>query len=131
MTDFMMTRPPLIYIAGPFTGPTAWDIAENVREAERHGLLVAKAGGMPVIPHANTHLFHGQLTEAFWYAGTMQLLRVCDGIFLCARWRESKGARAEYEEAHRLGLPAFDYQGPHNDEIRSFVEDCATTESEP
>jgi hypothetical protein len=118
-------RPPLIYIAGPFTGPTAWDIAENVREAERYGLLVAKAGGMPVIPHANTHLFHGQLTAEFWYAGTLALMRACDGVFLCRRWRDSVGAKKEAAEAGRLGLPTFDYQGPHNDPaIADFVADC-------
>lgn len=99
--------PPLIYIAGPFTGPTAWHIAENVREAERWGLEVAYAGGMPVIPHANTHLFHGQLTADFWYAGTLALLRACAGIVLIHGWSDSRGARDEEAEAHRLGLGVF------------------------
>jgi hypothetical protein len=96
---------PLIYIAGPFTAPTPWGIAENVREAERWGLLVAEHGGMPVIPHANTHLFHGQLDAEFWYEGTMALMRACDGVFLMPRWRESRGALAEAQKATLCGIP--------------------------
>lgn len=98
---------PLIYIAGPFRAPTAWGIAENVREAERWGLLVAQAGAYPVIPHANTHLFQGQCNDAFWLEGTIALMRKCDGVLLCPRWRESKGATAEAREANRLGIPIF------------------------
>lgn len=119
-----LKRPPLIYIAGPFTGPTAWDIAENVREAERHGLLVAKQGGMPVIPHANTHLFHGQLTEEFWYAGTLQLMRACHGVYLCPRWRASAGARCEQQEAHRLEIPVFDSPVDLG-QLPRFIELCS------
>ena len=117
-------NPPLIYIAGPFTGPTAWDIAENVRKAERWGLEVAHAGGMPVIPHANTHLFHGQLTSDFWYAGTLQLLRVCQGIVLIPEWRDSKGARAEQEEARRWEIPSWD-PTDSDTPLRQFVEQCS------
>lgn len=99
--------PPLIYVAGPFTGPTAWDIAENVRAAERIGLEVARAGGMPVIPHANTHLFHGQLTSAFWYAGTLALMRVCAGVVFLPTWQKSTGSIDERVEADRLEIPTL------------------------
>ncbi len=50
----------IIYIAGPYRAPTAWRIAENVRAAERVGLEVARAGAMPLIPHANTAHFQGE-----------------------------------------------------------------------
>lgn len=118
-----MNRPPLIYIAGPFTGPTAWDIAENVRAAERMGLEVAKAGGMPVIPHANTHLFHGQLTADFWYEGTLALLRACSGIVLLPTWRSSTGSRVEHAEAIRLGLHTFFVE--NEGALGPFVALCA------
>jgi hypothetical protein len=97
----------VIYIAGPFTGPTAWDIAENIRIAERFGLLVAKAGAMPLIPHANTAHFHGQKTPQFWLDGTMELLRRCDGAIFIPRWRQSSGAKGEFSEAGYLSIPSL------------------------
>jgi hypothetical protein len=94
---------PLVYIAGPFTGPTAWDIAENVQNARRYGLEIARVGGMPVIPHANTSLFHGQCTAEFWYEGTLRLLQVCDVLVLIPGWEGASGSRNEKEwwEANR------------------------------
>ena len=41
----------LIYIAGPFTAPTHWQVAQNIRAAEAAGREVALLGHMPVIPH--------------------------------------------------------------------------------
>lgn len=97
----------LVYVAGPFTAPTAWQIAENVRAAERAGLQVACCGAMPVIPHANTANFHGTCTPEFWYAGTLELLRRCDAIVLIDGWRGSRGAVIEKETAEKRGMPVF------------------------
>lgn len=95
----------LVYIAGPFRGATAWDIAQNVRAAESVGLEVARYGLMPVIPHANTHLFHGQLTDEFWLRGTLALLRRCDGVMLTSDWTRSTGAIGEAWWALKLRMP--------------------------
>jgi len=97
----------VVYVAGPFTAKTAWDIENNIRRAEELGFEVAKAGAMPLIPHANTRWFHGQCTAEFWYEGTLELLRRCDAIILVKDWDTSKGARGEEAEAKRLGLPVF------------------------
>ena len=101
----------LVYIAGPFRGPTAWDVAENVRNAERVGLEVAKAGHMPVVPHANTQHFHGQLDDAFWLEGTLELLRRCDAVVLVPGWEKSSGTRAEVREARRIGITVYSSVG--------------------
>jgi hypothetical protein len=97
----------LVYVAGPFRGPTAWDIEQNIRRAEEVGMDVAKAGAMPVIPHANTRFFHGTLTDAFWLEGTLEMLRRCDAVVMVPGWGESRGSIAEKAEAERLGLPVF------------------------
>lgn len=96
-------RMPIVYVAGPFRGKTSWDIAENVRHAERFGLVVARLGAMPLIPHANTALFHGQLDDQFWLDGTLRLLEVSDAIAMIPRWRDSSGARAEREWFEKWG----------------------------
>ena len=98
----------VVYVAGKFRGKTAWDVAENVRAAERVGFAVAAAGAMPLIPHANTAHLDGTLTGQFWLDGTMELLRRCDAVMMVPGWPDSKGALAEREEANRLGLPVFD-----------------------
>ena len=98
----------VIYIIGPFTAATAWDIECNVRKAEEAALLIAQLGGMPLCPHTNTRFFHGQLTSAFWYEGTMELMRRCNAVFVLRDWQNSVGCRAEIIEAQEVGLPIFD-----------------------
>ena len=98
----------IAYIAGPFRAPTAWGIAQNVRHAEEIGLMVAQAGAMPLIPHANTANFHGEGSDQLWLDGTLELMRRCDVVVLTPDWQRSSGARAERDEAERIGLPIFD-----------------------
>lgn len=98
---------PLIYVAGPFRGPTPLDVRRNVEAARDLGLHVARCGAYPVIPHTMTSEFDKQLTDQFWLDGTMELLRRCDGIVLHARWRSSMGAIAEHNMAADLQLAVF------------------------
>lgn len=90
-----MNLQPIVYIAGPFRAPTPFAVAENVRAAERMGLAVARAGGMPLIPHANTGLFDGQLTAQFWITGTAELLRRSDAAIFLRTWETSEGSKLE------------------------------------
>lgn len=62
----------LIYVAGPYTAPTRDGVEANIAAAERVGIVIAKLGGMPVIPHANTAHpeFEHIGTSEFWYEGT-------------------------------------------------------------
>lgn len=99
----------VVFVAGPYRGATAWEVAENVRAAERVGFNVASCGAMPLIPHANTANFDKTFTDQFWLLGTMELLRRSDAVMLVNGWERSVGARAEVEEAKRLGLPVFEF----------------------
>lgn len=100
---------PLIYIAGPFRGPTPYDVRRNVERARDAGWHVASlCGGYPVIPHTMTCDFDKLLTDEFWLAGTMEMLRRCDAVFMVTGWPGSRGATAERAEAQRLSLPVFD-----------------------
>ena len=109
------------YVAGRFRAPTAWGIAENVRSAERVGLMVANEGGMPLIPHANTSNFHGTCTDGFWLDGTMELLRRCDAVVLVPGHEASSGTRAEIAEANRIGIPVFDTTRSTLGELGEFI----------
>jgi hypothetical protein len=99
----------LIYVAGALRGPTPLDVTRNVLAALGAGLEVARAGAMPVVPHAGGAQLLGQLTEDFWLAGTRELLRRCDGVYVFNQrhLETSAGTRAEVAEAQQLGLPVF------------------------
>jgi len=97
----------VVYIAGPFTGKTAWDVELNVRRAEEAALEVARLGAAPLCPHANSRFFHGQCTAEFWYEATLELLRRADAVLFVGRYRASRGSMAELEEAERRGIPRF------------------------
>lgn len=100
--------PPLIYIAGPFRGPTPLDVRRNCEAARDLGFEVARLGGYPVIPHLMTADFDKQLTDDFWLQGTMALLKACDAVVLHVRWEQSSGAVAERAMALELGMSVFD-----------------------
>ena len=98
----------VIYVAGRFSAPDQWQRARNVRAAESLAFAVAEAGAMPLNPLNNTHNFFGTLTDAFWYEGTLELMRRCDAVILVPGWEGSKGVAAELAEARRRGLPVFE-----------------------
>jgi len=97
----------VIYVAGRYTGANAWEIAENVRAAERVAYEVALLGVMPLCPHANTAHFYGTKSAEFWYEGTLELLRRCDALVLVPGWETSKGVAAELAEAEARKIPVF------------------------
>jgi hypothetical protein len=114
----------VIYIAGPYRAPTAWGISENVRAAERVGLEVARAGAMPLIPHANTAHFHGECTDELWIEGTLELLRRCDAAVFLPNWHHSTGSRGEWEECMRRHMPRLDLnhsRAEQKQDIGAFV----------
>jgi nucleoside 2-deoxyribosyltransferase len=97
----------VVYVAGPFRGPNAWEIAENVRNAERLALDVWRLGAACICPHANTAHFQDAAPDEVWLQGDLEILRRCDAMILTNTWMRSKGACAEREEAMRLEMPIF------------------------
>ena len=56
----------VVYVAGPFRGPNAWEIEENIRRAERLALEVWRLGCACLCPHTNTRFFQGAAPDAVW-----------------------------------------------------------------
>lgn len=108
----------LIYVAGPFSAKTRALVQHNIKLASELGVEIARVGGWPLIPHANTShpLFEAVQPYQFWIDATMAMLRVCHAVALVERWEQSSGARGEEAEARRLGIPVF-YPG-----IRQVIE---------
>lgn len=98
----------LVYIAGPYRGPNAWAIEQNIRRAEDVAAQVWKAGLAALCPHANSRHMDGVTTDENFLAGTLEMLRRCDAVVLIPGWGTSVGTRIEREEAIRRGIPVFD-----------------------
>lgn len=97
----------VIYVAGPFRGPSAWEIECNIRRAETLALEVWRLGAAALCPHTNTRFFQNAAPDSVWLEGDLELLRRCDAVILTEDWVRSSGARAEVEFADKLGLPVF------------------------
>jgi len=99
----------LIYVAGRFSAPTREGVETNIRAAERVGLEVAKLGGFPLIPHANTSHpdFEKVQPYEFWIEATRAMLCVCEALILVPGWEQSSGARGEVAVAQERGMPVF------------------------
>jgi hypothetical protein len=97
----------VVYVAGKFTGKTAWDVECNIRKAETLGLEVSRLGCSPLIPHTNTRFFMGEGTYEFWIQATLALLTRCDCIITTDDWEQSSGARGEVKYANEHGIPHF------------------------
>jgi nucleoside 2-deoxyribosyltransferase len=97
----------LLYLAGPYSAPSAWLIEHNVRQAEAVALQVWARGYVALCPHTMTRFYHGALPEAVWLAGDLEMLSRCDGVLLLKGWEQSRGAQAERDFALRVGIPVF------------------------
>lgn len=101
----------LIYVAGPYIASTPWLEEQNIRAAEALAYEVAKCGAMPLCPHSNTRsYFDAAQPRAFWLAGTLEMLKRCDGAIFVPGWLKSQGARDErhYCLTASPPLPVFD-----------------------
>lgn len=107
----------LIYIAGPYRGPNAWAIEQNIRRAEDAAAKVWAAGHAALCPHANSRHMDGVTSDENFLVGTMEMLRRCDAILLVAGWRESQGSRAEQTFAASVGMPIFNAESGIGDAI--------------
>ena len=125
----------VIYIAGKYRGPTAWAIEQNIRAAEDVAARVWAMGHVALCPHANSRHMDGVASDEVFLAGTLELMRRCDAVVLVPNWRDSAGARAEVDEADRLGLPVFGrlYSDPvaqvslSLDDLRRWAESTPTS----
>lgn len=97
----------VIYIAGPYRAPNAWEIEQNIRRAEALALEVWKLGAVAICPHANTRYFQGAAPDEVWLRGDLEILRRCDAVLLTPDWERSMGAREEVMRAHAECLPVL------------------------
>lgn len=99
--------PPVVYIAGPYRGPHAWAVEQNIRRAEAVAFEVWKMGAAALCPHTNTRYFDKALPDAIWLLGDLALLAKCDAVLMMEIWEQSTGAIAERAFAQDRGIPVL------------------------
>jgi hypothetical protein len=123
---------PVIFVAGPYTGGDGPEA--NVRAAIDIGQIVAKAGGVPFIPH----LYHAwdavhPADYEVWMDRCFTMVGKCNGLIRFGG--ESPGADRELRLAEMLGLHVLTL--PDDDvvfnrsQIKSLVRLCEAKASEP
>lgn len=106
----IIDRMPVAYVAGPYRSATREGVELNIQSARQVGLQVCRKGWSPIVPHTNTgHLdaVDPSIGDDFWLASTMELLRRCDAVVLCAGWQASSGTLAEINVAKSMDIPVY------------------------
>lgn len=98
----------VVYIAGPYRGPNAWAIEQNIRRAEEMALRVWQLGAAALCPHTNTRFFQGAAEDRVWLDGDIEMLKRCDAMLAIDGWTKSEGAKAEVAIALLAHMPVFE-----------------------
>jgi len=98
----------VVYIAGPFRGPSSFAVHKNVCRAEMWAHTLWEAGFAVICPHLNTAHFDKALPDETFLRGDLTILRRCDAVFLVPGWEKSQGALNEATEAREAGIPVYD-----------------------
>ena len=108
-------RKPRVYVAGPLSQGNWMD---NIRHALDIAEFLRGHGVVPVIPHLSAfdHLVHPQKHRE-WLAEDFSHLATCDALVRLPG--ESPGSEKEWDEARRLALPCFAWDG--SDSVSAFL----------
>ena len=65
----------IVYVAGPYRGPTESDVVRNIRNAEAVAQRIWQGNHPALCPHKNTALFGGLCPDEVWLKGDLEMLR--------------------------------------------------------
>jgi len=99
----------ILFIAGAYKSDDPNEIKQNIQLAEQHSIELWNRGYKVFSPHLNTCNFEvkAKAEEEAYKEFDMRMLQCCDAVFALPNWQSSTGAKAEIEEAKRLGKPIF------------------------
>ena len=99
-----------IYIAGPYTAPTADEQGKNIERARDAAAELYRKGHVPFSPHTMTAWFdhsYPDIPRKHYLETDLEWLELCDAILMLPGWQLSNGACAEHKLAESLGLQIF------------------------
>ena len=93
------------YVAGPYSSPDGFEVAQNAIAAGQVGRQLAMLGIVPLIPHTIGWYCEGwqqwpkpAQTAEWWYRATRELMTRCNILVMCPGWEKSRGSVAEHSE---------------------------------
>jgi nucleoside 2-deoxyribosyltransferase len=100
----MTNKKPLIYISGKYSDGI---IIKNIEKAEAAAVRLMRAGFDVICPHKNTSGYekYEDIPYEQYIEMDLNILERCDGIYMLDNWRESKGAKTEFEYAAHHCIP--------------------------
>jgi hypothetical protein len=115
-----------VYIAGAYSADNVITVLDNMRKGMRDGAIVLQKGMAPFCPWLDYQfqlMLRGNESLAVqdYYEYSMAWLRVSDCMLVLPGWENSKGTRAEIDEAIRLNIPIFFTHG----DLMSYQKDGA------
>ncbi len=97
----------VVYVAGPYTAPNAWEREQNIRRAEEAALQLWRAGVPAICVHSVARYFYGAVSEANALAIDNEILDRCDAVLLAPGWSESAGTKLEIARAEQRGMTVW------------------------
>lgn len=112
----------LIYIAGPYRSATIAGVVANIAAARAEAINVLASGDYPVVPHLNTGLMDGAVSDGHFLAGARLLMLQCSEVRALPGWERSIGTCAEIKEALECGMPVHDTEGMAINIVRFYAD---------
>lgn len=99
----------VVYVAGPFTAPNAWEREQNIRRAEAvaHELMASHFDVAVICVHTMARFSYGFIDEEVAMQADLELIRRSDCLVLVEGWQRSKGTQREIREAWRYRKPVY------------------------
>jgi len=107
----------LIYVSGPITAPTAWEVEQNVRRAEAASMELFRRGVTNICVHAQGRFMDGVLKHGEWLKHDLAIIDRCDAVYICVeKFSHSLGTCMEVEYARGQRKRVF-----RADEIEALI----------
>jgi len=95
------------YVAGPYRGPTEYQVHRNIQEAEAIALELWRIGFAVICPHKNSGYFGGEVSEDLILEGCLKIVEKSDCIVMMYSWERSEGSTVEREFALQHSVPVY------------------------
>lgn len=98
----------VVYVSGPITAGSAWEVEQNVRAAEAASAELFRRGVTNICVHSQGRFMDGLLEHGQWMAHDFAILDRCDGLLVCVEnFAHSKGTVMEVNRALETGKRCF------------------------